>query len=108
MQYSSCKHVQAEARKPAGFIIWASMQEILTLLLDNNKSADQPAHPHSLISAFIIPYLKNKVTRLLSLHCFGGLQHDKASAYAPDLYSIRVENIVDPNQMASSDDLDLQ
>ena len=29
----------------------------------NNKGADQPAHPHSLISAFIIRFLKSNVTR---------------------------------------------
>ena len=32
-------------------------------LIAKNKGADQPAHPRSLISAFIIPYLKSKVTR---------------------------------------------
>ena len=38
--------------------IWASMRETLTLLLANNKGADQPMHPHSLICAFVICYLK--------------------------------------------------
>ena len=56
------------------------MRETLTLLLASNKGADQPAHPRSLISAFVTPYLKSKVT--IFLH-FCGLQHDKASGYAP-------------------------
>ena len=63
------------------------MQEPLTLMLANNKGADQPAHPCSLISAFVIRYLKSKVTRSdisLVSNLFGGLQHDKASDYVPD------------------------
>ena len=32
----------------------------------NNKGADQPAHPHSLISAFVIHYLESKVASLLT------------------------------------------
>ena len=44
-------------------IIWVSRREKLTLLLRNNKGADQPAHQGSLISAFVILYLKSKVTR---------------------------------------------
>ena len=43
--------------------IWASMRETLTVMLANNKGADQPAHPRSLISAFVIRYLKCKVSR---------------------------------------------
>ena len=39
------------------------MQEILTFLLANNKGADQPARPRSLISAFVIRYISSKVTR---------------------------------------------
>ena len=54
---------QAEARNMGFNIIWGSMRETLALLLANNKGRDQPAHPHSLISAFVIRYLKNKVTR---------------------------------------------
>ena len=30
----------------------------------NNKGADQPAHPRSLISAFVIPLLKSIISRL--------------------------------------------
>ena len=48
----------------------------LALLLAKNKGVDQPAHPRSLISAFVIRYLKSKV----SLHShLCGLQHDKFS-----------------------------
>ena len=59
------------------------MRETVTLLLANNKCADQPAHPRSLISAFIIRFLKNKVTGS-DIFIFGGLQHDKFSGYAPE------------------------
>ena len=41
------------------------MQETLTLLLLNNKGADQPVHPGSLISALVISYLNSKVTIIL-------------------------------------------
>ena len=34
--------------------IWATSWENLFLPYANNKGADQPAHPHSLISAFVI------------------------------------------------------
>ena len=47
-------------------IIWASMREtLLTLLVANNKDADQPAHPYRLICAFVFHYLKSKVTIIL-------------------------------------------
>ena len=36
------------------FVIWATSWENLFLPYANNKSADQPAHPHSLISAFVV------------------------------------------------------
>ena len=44
-------------------IACALMQETLTLLLANNKGTDQPAHPCSLICAFVTCYLKRLVTR---------------------------------------------
>ena len=44
-------------------IIWASTQETVALLLADNEGTDQPAHPHSLSSAFAIRYIKSKVTR---------------------------------------------
>ena len=39
------------------------MRETPTLLLRNNKGADKPAQPGSLISAFVIHYRKSKVAR---------------------------------------------
>ena len=54
------RHV--ERRRPGSLsfnIIMISMREALA----NNKDADQPAHPRRLISAFVIHYLKSKVTR---------------------------------------------
>ena len=39
-----------DARKPAGFA--------------NNKSPDQPAHPRSLISAFVIRFLESIISKL--------------------------------------------
>ena len=62
------------------------MQETQTVLFRNNKGTDQHAHLRSLISVFVIRYLKNKVTRPDISYfyvLFGGLQHDKASGYAP-------------------------
>ena len=67
------------------FTLQARSQETQTLLLANNKGADQPAHPRSLISAFVIHYMKNKVTRsgISYFPMFGWLQHVKASGYDP-------------------------
>ena len=39
-------------------INWASARESLSLGFANNKRADQPAHPRSLISTFVIRYWK--------------------------------------------------
>ena len=36
--------------------IWASTRENLSLMFANNTGADQPAHPRSLISAFVIAF----------------------------------------------------
>ena len=38
--------------------MWASAQENLSLGFANNKGADQPVHPYSLIKAFVILLLK--------------------------------------------------
>ena len=35
------------------FVIWAMSWENLLLPYANNKTADQPVHPHSLFSAFV-------------------------------------------------------
>ena len=32
----------------------------------NNKGADQPAHPHSLISAFVISFLESVMSKLVT------------------------------------------
>ena len=45
-------------------IIWASMRENLFSGFANNKDADQPAHPHSLISAFVIRFLESIISKL--------------------------------------------
>ena len=44
--------------------IWASTQENLYSVFANNKGTDQPAHPHSLISAFIILLLESIIYKL--------------------------------------------
>ena len=44
------------------FVIWASMRK--SLWFGNNKGADQPAHPCSLISAFVIRLLEIIISRL--------------------------------------------
>ena len=38
---------------------WALSQETRTLLNENIKNPDKPAHPHSRISAFVIFLLEN-------------------------------------------------
>ena len=44
----------------------APAQEILSLLHAKNKCADEPAHPCSLISTFVICYLESQVIKLAS------------------------------------------
>ena len=55
------------ARSLGFTIIWAFTQENLTLMHTNNKGADQLAHPRSLVSAFVIPYLKGMAIKYLLL-----------------------------------------
>ena len=40
------------------------MQETLSSVFENNKGADQPAHPRSLISAFVIRLSESIISRL--------------------------------------------
>ena len=84
---------QVEARKPGLQHHMDLKAKTLTLLLVNNKDTDQPAHPGSLISAFVICYLKTRSYYIL-LSIFGGLQHDKASGYTPDLFVAGVCNAI--------------
>ena len=56
---SQSKRSQAEARKPGLQHHMGSTQETLTFLPYSKKGADQPAHPHSLISACVIRFLKS-------------------------------------------------
>ena len=44
-------------------IIWASTQENLSLGFANNMGADQPAHPRSLFSAFVICVLESMLSK---------------------------------------------
>ena len=48
---------------PAGHI-WASTRENLSSGFANNTGADQPAHPRSLISAFVIRVLEITICKL--------------------------------------------
>ena len=48
-----------------------STRETVPLLLVNNNGVDQPAHPRSLINAFVIRYLKSKVTRRSAIFLVG-------------------------------------
>ena len=45
---------------------WAGRVKTCFMSYSNNKDADQPAHPRSLISAFVIPYL-DSVMSLVSV-----------------------------------------
>ena len=45
-------------------LIWASTRENLSSGVSNNKDADQPAHPRSLISAFIIHFSESTIAKL--------------------------------------------
>ena len=41
--------------------IWIASRETLTLLHVNNKDADQPVHPRSLINTFVYRSLENTI-----------------------------------------------
>ena len=45
-------------------IIWASTLENLSSGSANNTGADQPAHPNSLIRAFVICFLESIICKL--------------------------------------------
>ena len=45
-------------------VIWASTRGMLSLGVVNNTGADQPAHPRSLISAFVIRLLEGTIYKL--------------------------------------------
>ena len=45
-------------------LIWASACENLSSGFANNKGADQPAHPHSLISAYVNCLMESIISRL--------------------------------------------
>ena len=45
-------------------VIWASTRENLSLVFANNKGADQPVHPHRLISPFVIRFLQSVISKL--------------------------------------------
>ena len=45
-------------------IIWAAARENLSLGFANNTGADQPAHPCSLISPFVICFLESIICKL--------------------------------------------
>ena len=48
-------------KNPKSFLKWATSWENLFLPYANNKGADQPAHPCSLISAFVIRSLDSRI-----------------------------------------------
>ena len=50
------------------WLIWASTQGNLSSGCANNKDADQPAHPRSLVGAFVIRYLES--TALFNQPCY--------------------------------------
>ena len=47
--------------------ILASTRERLTLLNTNNKGTDQPAHPRSLVSAFVVCFQESNKTTLATI-----------------------------------------
>ena len=49
--------------KGTALYIWALTRKNLTLLYANKKCATQPAHPHSLVSTFVIHFLESIVVK---------------------------------------------
>ena len=45
-------------------LVWSSMRENLTLLHVSDEGTDQPAHPRSLINAFVIRLFKSILSML--------------------------------------------
>ena len=46
------------------YTIWASTEQNLSSVFENNKGTDHPAHWHSLISAFVIHLLESIISKL--------------------------------------------
>ena len=59
-QCKGYQHTTKVATSKERVNIWASMQENLSSWFVNNKGADQPAQPHSLICIFVVPSLESK------------------------------------------------
>ena len=57
-----------------GIFTWDMSWEILLMPYENNKGADQPVHPHSLISAFLLRCLDSTshfyICNFMTLACF--------------------------------------
>ena len=73
--------IQMLASENYGEDIWATSWENLFLQYVNNKGTDQPAHPQSLISAFVVRCLGN-IIPLVSISKFSSLYLVSAAAKA--------------------------
>ena len=68
--YTACLDVEYIAKVYSDFeennfmIIWTSSRENLSSGYANNKGADQPAHPRSLVSTFAIRFLESTISKL--------------------------------------------
>ena len=62
LNQAHCAHIDKNIYK--FHIIWALMQENLSLGFPNNKGADQPAHRRRMISTFVIPILESIISKL--------------------------------------------
>ena len=51
-------------KKQKHFIYWPHRNKTCLGGFANNKGADQPAHPRSLISAFVIPILESTICKI--------------------------------------------
>ena len=68
---SECSSFQTKKLYLEDFIIFGPQREKTCLRwFANNKGADKPAHPRSLISAFAIPVLESIIYRLASSSIF--------------------------------------
>ena len=60
----SCIKNLQDNRNPEMKIIWARHEKTCLPGFANNTGADQPAHPRSLISAFVIRGLQSTISKL--------------------------------------------
>ena len=56
--------IYPDERRPSQFANGPRREKTCLQRFANNKGADQPAHPHSLVSAYVIRFFESTISKL--------------------------------------------